>query len=236
MGNTKRTFEENVEMIADALSVGVNWLAQINAHQVALLEIAKRNSEHICGKCKDTDGGAVAVPPSSGSPLIVAAPLPMKDAEATAPADASELSYDELKAALIRRGFTLIKGIKMTTLRKLWAEHKDDPEVEQPPLPGAESAPAEPPAEAPAAPADPAAGLFDEPEKPAEKPAEVKKYTRDEAREAVSALFHQPITAEDKEAMYTVLKEKFGVTHFLALSEEKLGEFVAAMQKALAHA
>lgn len=118
-----------------------------------------------------------------------------EEAAAEASQPQSEMTFEELKAALHVRGYDFPKGTKRTTLAKAWEAHKDEPvkphepsPVEPPPLdvnpagyaPSLTEAPAPAPAEAPA---------------PA--PESAKPLSRDEAAALIRA--HYTASPEDRE-------------------------------------
>ena len=233
--NTKRTFDENVEMIADCL-------AQIVERQDKLIAIAERNSDHICRR---GDTPAPEVP----------AETPTADAVPGASAEPA-MTYEQLKFALIQRGVEIPKGTKMTTLLKLWDKHKfDDLKAGATTSSGVEAsaagaglvaAPAEevvvpggmcvtsaavppPPPAPPEVAASTADDLFGEPASAAPK---AEPMTREQAVKALSALFHDPALPEERDLMLAKVAE-FGVPHFRDIPEAKLGEFVAAVKAAL---
>ena len=154
--------------------------------------------------------------------------------EATAPATdvsaAPEMSYDELKAFLIARGFEIPKGTKMTTLKKLYEKHKNTAPIEA--SAPATEAPAVEPASAPA-PEAPAADPFDLPGVPAEPaPApERKPMTKEEAGDRIRKVYQA--TEEHRKAFVEALTA-VGVPaggSFQDVPEDKFGLLVETFEK-----
>lgn len=216
--NTKRTFEENVELIADSL-------ARIVAGQAELIAIASRNSDHICRRGDHAEDAPPETPSAPAAPTAPAAP-----AEST-------MTYEQLKFALIQRGVDIPKGTKMTTLLKLWDKHKlDELKPGATTVAGVETSAAQaaegvPPTQEKIveAQAADATDLFGE-RAPAAPKAE--PMTREQAVKTLSALFHDPALPEERDLMLAKVAE-FGVPHFRDIPEDKLGEFVAAVKAAL---
>ena len=134
------------------------------------------------------------------------------------------MTYEQLKAELTSRGIEIPKGTKMTTLQKLWAQHKADPVVPAEPEKPAEPAAPETPKE-PAAPAD--SGLFDDaaPAAPAKKPM-----TAEEAREVLTSLCEARPTVEERQMMVQALN-KLGCAKFSEVPEGKFEELVAVFKE-----
>lgn len=222
MGHTtERTFEENVELIASSL-------ARLADQQAELLTIAGRNSDHICGKCHESQPD-VPAEPETPKPLVQPGTV-----LAEAPAN-SAMDYEQLKFALIQRGVEIKKGTKMTTLLKLWEEHKFDPlkdgattttGVAESAAAAAEDAP--PPEED--VPVDPKSpDLFDEPAPPPEP------MTRAGAMAKITAAFAKggEPTPDEANAVRAAFGE-MGVKGFHDVPEDQLPKLVEIALRKLA--
>ena len=124
--------EQSFERIANSLERSV-------AIWEELLEISRWNKVRL-----EEQGGAPAAPVEDKGTAAGSSGASMPD-----------MDYDTLKAELKARGYSVSKGMRMTTLLKMWEKHKDEPYVIDPNM-SAMSAPPTAPA-APAAPAAPTA-------------------------------------------------------------------------------
>ena len=212
MGN----IEENINLIAAALET-------IAAAQTEMLSIARWNRDRLIGMgmAKTAPAAPKAEPEKPAEP---AAPKAEQPAPA-APAE-PEMTYEQLKAELTSRGIEIPKGTKMTTLQKLWAQHKADPVVPAEPEKPAEPAAPETTKE-PAAPAD--SGLFDDPPAAPAEPAK-KPMTAEQARGVLTSLCANPPTVEERQMMVQALN-KVGAAKFSEVPEGKFDDLVAAFKE-----
>ena len=96
-----------IEQLLDRIASGLEGLVSL---QSKMLGVAEQNQARLAGK--------------------YSAPAPVEaEAEADAVADdrkAREEEYNTLKAELTKRGVEIPPRTKLTTLQKLWEQHKDD--------------------------------------------------------------------------------------------------------------
>ena len=199
--------ESDIGRIATALET----IAEV---QSRMLTVAEWNKDRLAGKDVES---------MDRQPEVAVSEAEIR----TAPAN-PEVTYDQLKAALIARGIEIPKGTKMTTLVKLWEKHQSDPVL---PLedPEAEAsadswAPTDTPAAAEPEPAKADSDIFDD---PAPAKAEKKPMTAEEARAILTADFSG--TPEDKQLMLAALA-KLGVTKFSEVPEGKFEELVKTVK------
>jgi hypothetical protein len=187
-----------IEQLLDRIATGLEDLVGL---QSRMLGVAEQNQARLAGKYPDP------VPPAVAE----------AEAEADAIADerkAREEEYNRLKAELVKRGVEIPPRTKLTTLQKLWEQHKDDAEeVAEAPVaeatPVVEEAPAE---EAPAAP-----------------------MTREEARVSIAAWYKG--TPEDQKILVAAFAE-VGATKFAEVKDEDFSRLLAIIDRlrGVAHA
>ena len=120
--------EENIERVAIALETlcGLqNQMVELNTRIVA---VAEWNRSRLAGESRP---GPAPDPKPEVPKAAESAPSEREAANPATPAP----SYDELKIVLGKKGIPIAKGTKMTTLLKLWAQHKNDPDVPEIPVP-----------------------------------------------------------------------------------------------------
>jgi hypothetical protein len=191
--------EQDITRIAESLE-------KIAGLQEQMLGVAGANQERLAAR-------AAAAPPTV--------------AEAEAEADATiadrkarEEEYNALKEALITRGVEIPPRTKLTTLQKLWEQHKDAP-----------VAPAEEVGEAPEgfrvaeAPAD----SWKPSDSPAEEvPAATAPMTREEARASITAWYKS--TPEDQQILIDAFAE-VGATKFTEVKDGDFGRLIAIINR-----
>lgn len=177
-----------IEQLLDRIATGLEDLVGL---QSRMLGVAEQNQARLAGKYPD--------------------PVPaVAEAEADAIADerkAREEEYNRLKAELVKRGVEIPPRTKLTTLQKLWEQHKDDVEEVAEALvaeatPVVEEAPAE---EAPAAP-----------------------MTREEARASIAAWYKG--TPEDQKILVAAFAE-VGATKFAEVKDEDFSRLLAIIDR-----
>ena len=200
--------EQSFERIANSLEKSV-------AIWEELLEISRWNKVRL-----EEQGGTPAAPVEDKGTAVDSSGASMPD-----------MDYDTLKAELKARGYSVSKGMRMTTLLKMWEKHRDEPYVIDPNMsamsappaaPAAPAAPATPVTPAtpatPATPVTPAAPdvsdeLFDgEPTGASEK----KPMTAKEARDILTEVFQG--TPEERQMLLTAFSA-VGATHFKDIKE-----------------
>lgn len=181
--------EQDITRIAESLE-------KIAGLQEQMLGVAKANQERLAAR-------AAAVPPTV--------------AEAEAEADATiadrkarEDEYNKLKEELTKRGVEIPPRTKLTTLQKLWEQHKDDAPASVAP---AEEAPGEVVADA-------------SPIVPEE--ASTAPMTREEARASITEWYKG--TPEDQKILIDAFAE-VGATKFVEVKDGDFDRLVAVIAR-----
>lgn len=149
-------------------------------------------------------------------------PVAREEAAAVDDRKAREEEYEALKAKLIERGVEIPPRTKLTTLQKLWEQHKDAPvkaEVVEPELPEMPDAPAEPEVVE----ADPFAS-------PAEEaaPAETRDYAKMSADEARALIMANYDSGDSDKALLVAALASIKAPNWLAVPAGKHGEVAKA--------
>lgn len=179
-----------IEQLLDRIATGLEDLVGL---QSRMLGVAEQNQARLAGKYPDP------------VPTVAEA-----EVEADAIADerkAREEEYNRLKAELVKRGVEIPPRTKLTTLQKLWEQHKDD---------------AEEVAEAPVAEATPVVE-----ESPAEE-APAAPMTREEARVSIAAWYKG--TPEDQKILVAAFAE-VGATKFAEVKDEDFDRLLAIIDR-----
>ena len=222
MGMEDRENEVNRMGIEQCLNLIVYQLGRIADAQERMRDVAEWNRDRLLQREAPEQPDAAPEVPRPTTP-------------GTRAAAEEEMSYDRLKFVLIQRGVEIKKGTKMTTLKKLWEEHKNDPlKPGANTVDGVEASKAEAAAAGP----DPDEVPAEEPEAPVEEPAApAEPLTRAEAVAKISAAFAKPGSTTPAEA--AAVRAAFatvGAEDFHSVPEEKLGELVEAALKNIAEA
>ena len=218
-----RENEVNRMGIEQCLNLIVYQLGRIADAQERMRAVAEWNRDRLLQRETGEQPDAAPEVPRPATPGTRAA------------AEEEKMSYDQLKFVLIQRGVEIKKGTKMTTLRKLWEEHKNDPlKPGANTVDGVEASKAEAAAAGP----DPDEVPAEEPEAPVEEPAApAEPMTRAEAVAKISAAFQKPSSTTPAEA--AAVRAAFsavGAEDFTGVPEEKLAEMVTIALKNLAAA
>jgi hypothetical protein len=116
--------EQNIERIAAALEKLVTLNEGTLEQRVRITRCAEFNAAR---NGMNVEPAFAELQAKEEEAVIVDNDTPAAEAIAAAEVSAEpEWTYDTLKAALIERGVEIAKGTKMTTLLKLWEQHKND--------------------------------------------------------------------------------------------------------------
>lgn len=174
---------------------------------------------------------------STPSPAPVQEPVAPAEAPRYANCRATDLSFDELKEELARRGYTYKKGTKSTTLQREWELHKHEPYRSTPVdvnpagyAPSLTEAPAPAPAPVTPAPAPAPAPAVPNPFAPSVAPASTPApMTKDEAYKRISQSYN-PNDPKDVDAVVAALR-KVGAQTFPEVQEGQFEVVVAEYER-----
>lgn len=185
-----------IEQLLERIACGLEGLVSL---QTKMLGVAEQNQARLAGKYADP------------APTVAEA-----DAIADAIADdrkAREDEYNKLKEELTKRGVEIPPRTKLTTLRKLWEQHKDFPEV---PI-----VPAEEVAEAPA-------DSWEPNDTPTEEAPVAAPMTREEARLSITGWYTG--TPEEQKVLVDAFAE-VGATKFTEVKDGDFDRLIAIIDR-----
>jgi hypothetical protein len=205
-----------LEQLLERIAAALETISSLQEKDLAVHgEMAGMYREYMSGRGAKSD----SVPAADTHTAVSSA---VAESNAVDDRKAREEEYEKLKAELTKRGVEIPPRTKLTTLQKLWEQHKDTPvaataEVIEPELP--EMPPAEP--ESTQVEVDP----FDIPAAPAEETRDYGKMTADEARAIIMENYAS--TDEDKALLVAALAS-VKAPNWLAVPEGKHGEVAKA--------
>jgi hypothetical protein len=210
--------EQVLERIADTLET----ISKLQEKDLAVHgEVAGLYRELLRAKGADVDSVS-----SVGTDAADAAPVAEVDDR-----KAREEEYERLKAELTKRGVEILPRTKLTTLQKLWEQHKDTPVggvaadagVIEPELPGMPPAPVET-EEAEAVTADP----FDIPAACVDSPDETRDYAKMSADDARALIMANYDSSESDKSLLVAALASVKAQNWLVVPEGKHGEVAKA--------
>lgn len=198
-----------IEQLLERIACGLEGLVGL---QTKMLSVAEQNQARLAGKYPAPEGES-------------AAPAEKTKAEVAEADDrkAREEEYNALKAELTKRGIEIPPRTKLTTLQKLWEQHKDAP------VAGNEAPAAEETSDTETAPAaeDVPAPAENVPA-PAEDAPVAALMTREEARASITKWYTG--APEDQKILLAAFAE-VGATKFVEVKDGDFDRLIAVIDR-----
>lgn len=192
-----------IEQLLERIACGLEGLVGL---QTKMLSVAEQNQARLAGKYPAPEGESAA--PAESTKAEVAEADDRK---------AREEEYNALKAELTKRGIEIPPRTKLTTLQKLWEQHKDAPVADN------EAPAVEETSDAEAAPA-----AEDAPAPVAEDAPVAAPMTREDARASITKWYTG--APEDQKILLAAFAE-VGATKFVEVKDGDFDRLIAVIDR-----